>query len=98
MDTATAFQNVRQALATIEALQPEDSGIVASTVGMTLILTLADGTSGYYQFQHVAGETLRVSTRSRGFDGSLGTATAAPLTTDRAVTDYLRALVVEVLR
>jgi hypothetical protein len=103
MDTVTAFANVRTTLATIVALQPEDATAKASTVGSTLVLRHADGSGSTTSFQYVAGGTMRAVTRSSTrlmlpsrFLSSPDAVT--PLTTDQAVTDYLRALVVETLR
>jgi hypothetical protein len=98
VDTYTAFMTVRQALATIVALQPEDSGTTVSAVGTTLIIKHADGTGEAYAFQHVAGGTMRAVRTALRKSTATGAPTATPLTTNQAVTDYLRALVVVTLR
>lgn len=98
LDSTAAFAAIRQTLATIVALQPEDSSTVASTVGPMLILRHADGDSETYSYQHVADDALRVVYRH--LDNLTGQVKdhTTPLQTNEAVTHYLRALVVEVLR
>lgn len=95
MDTTTAFENVRQALATVVALQPEDS--IATKVGTTLTVRQFNADAVRYQFQHVAGGTMRaVRTELEGLVEVQRTVT--PLEADAVVNDYLRAMLVEVLR
>lgn len=95
MDTTTAFENIRQALATVVALQPGDGR--ASRRGTSLTVRLLDGSAFAYHFQHVTGGTMRaVRTELEGFQEVARTVT--PLDTEIVVSDYLRAMLVEVLR
>lgn len=99
LDTSRAFQMVRQALATIESLQPEDGEYRATAHGPTLVVRHADGTGTTAQFQHVTGGTVRVVTRTTDMANlRVSNDTVTPFTTLNHLTDYLRALVVETLR
>lgn len=96
MDTTTAFQNIRQTLDAIIALQPMDGK--AYRVGTSLTIRQLDGSGTRYLFQHVSGGTMRaVRQRLEGLTEVAGT-TRTPLSTDVAVADYLRAMLVEVLK
>lgn len=99
MDTTTAFQNIRTTLATIVALQPMTG--TATVHGNVLVIRDSSLTASMWTFQHdgVNGG-LRASYRDMDENGATtawGQA-VTPLQTNEAVTDYLRALVVEVLR
>lgn len=95
MNTAIAMLNARQAFATIYALQPMDGR--AATTGSTLTISQWDGSRVRYQVQHVAGGTLRgVRTELEGLTETDRVVT--PLDTDLAAQDYIRAMLVEVLR
>lgn len=95
MNTATAMQNVRQAFATIYALQPMDGE--ATITGTTLTIRQWDGSADRWQYQHDIGGALRVvRTQLEGLYTSERAVT--PLETDQAVRDHLRAVLVEVLR
>lgn len=96
MDTTTAFQLVRQALVTIDTLQPEDGEYRATITGTRLTVRHADHTGMSVTFQHVSGGYMRVVTRQTGT--LVDDETVIPVTTLSHLTDYLRALVVEVLR
>lgn len=95
MDTTTAFQNVRQALDTIMALQPMDGK--ATRTGTSLTIRQFDASGVQWHFQHAAGGTMRavrleldsLYERSR---------VVTPLDTDMVVSDYLRAMLVEALK
>lgn len=95
MNTAIAMINVRQALQTVYALQPFDGR--AGVTGTTLTVRQWDGSAERWQFQHVAGGTMRVVRTT--LEGLVETErVVTPLETDTAVQDYIRALLVEVLR
>lgn len=95
MNSAIAMMNVRQAFATIYALQPMDGR--AGVSGTTLTISQWDGSSVRYQYQHTAGGTMRVvRTQLEGLAEMDRVVT--PLQTDQAVQDHLRSVLVEVLR
>lgn len=96
MDTTIAFQNVRQALETVVSLQPMQGK--AYRVGTSLTIRQLDGSAVRYLFQHVSGGTMRaVRHELEGLTEVVGT-TRTPLNTDTAAADYLRAMLVEVLK
>lgn len=95
MDTATAMQQVRQAFQTVYALQPFDGR--AGVTGTTLTVSQWDGTAERWQYQHAAGGTMRVVRTS--LEGLVEMSrVVTPLETNRALTDHLRSVMVEVLR
>lgn len=95
MNSAIAMQNVRQAFATIYALQPMDGR--AGVTGTTLTIRQWDGSADRWQYQHAAGGTLRVvRTQLEGLTEVARVVT--PLETDQAAQDHLRSVLVEVLR
>jgi hypothetical protein len=95
MNTSIAMANARRAFDTIYALQPMDGR--AGVTGTTLTVRQWDGSAVRYQIQHVAGDTLRgVRTELEGLEPFSRTVT--PLDTDTVANDYIRDIVVEVLR
>jgi hypothetical protein len=95
VDTATAMQQVRHAFATLYELQAFDGRV--GVTGTTLTVSQWDGTAERWQYQHAAGGTLRVVRTS--LEGLVETArVVTPLPTNRALTDHLRSVMVEVLR
>ena len=95
MDTATAMQKVRQAFATVYALQPFDGR--AGVTGTTLTVRQWDGSADRWQYRHAAGGVLEV-VRTQLQDMREAARVVTPLETNQALTDHLRSVLVEVLR